>query len=151
MSPVVFGGARGNAKHVRCFFNCHANKVTKFNKFRFYVVSNGQPVQRFTHGKELIVTVWRYQVHFLNFHTYLATAMTEGLFATGSFNENAPHGFGGGREEVGAVLKLCLSVVADETEPGFVDEIGGLQRLTCGFVGHSMRGEAAQFSVNERQ
>ena len=54
--------------------------------------------------------------------------MTYGLSTARSLDENSPHRFRGGTKEMRAALE-CGSFVADESQPGFVDESGGLECL----------------------
>lgn len=72
-------------------------------------------------------------------------------FATAcGVDEDTAHGFGGGGEEVGAAVEVGV-VGADEAEPGFVDESGGLEGVAGGFLGHFVSGDTAEFVVHERQ
>jgi len=64
-----------------------------------------------------------------------ASATTGAAFVPSPLNQNAPHGFGGRRHEMGLVLKLGVAG-AHHAEPGLVDERGRLQGLAGGFVGH---------------
>jgi hypothetical protein len=57
--------------------------------------------------------------------------MSHRAFAAGAVDENASHRFGGGDEEMRAILKLRLCLVADQPQPGFVNERGGLQRMSA--------------------
>src|SRR5581483_568105 len=41
--------------------------------------------------------------------------------------------------------------VAGETQPGFMDERGGLEGLPGNFIRHFVRGEPAQFVVDQRK
>src|SRR2546430_17607979 len=43
------------------------------------------------------------------------------------------------------------SVVADEPQPGLVDQRGRLQGVACDFIGHLACSEAAQFFIDQRQ
>jgi hypothetical protein len=51
---------------------------------------------------------------------------------------------------VGAVLPRAVAV-ADDTQPGFMDQGRGLQRLPGGLPGHSRCRVPAQFIINEWQ
>jgi hypothetical protein len=101
---------------------------------------HGKFVERFTDSEELVVVGWRGDLHFLNVHSLQVTAMAKGPFAAGAVNENTAHGFGGGSEKVSAILKLRLTCIAHQPQPGFVDQGGGLQGVARRFVGHLMRG-----------
>jgi hypothetical protein len=64
--------------------------------------------------------------------------VTAGLFAAGVINENAPHGFSGGGEKVGAAIEVRI-FAAYQTHPGFMHQGGGLKRMAWGFPRHSIR------------
>jgi hypothetical protein len=50
-----------------------------------------------------------------------------------------------------AILELHLSVSARHSQPRLVNERGGLQRLAGGFAGHPLRGQSAQFLIDQRE
>ena len=70
--------------------------------------------------------------------------------ATGAVNEDAPHGFSGGPEEVRAILPGLRGRI-HQLEPSFVDQRGRLERMARALPGHLVRSQAAQFIVNQRQ
>jgi len=72
------------------------------------------------------------------------------LLAAGMVNENAAHALGSGAKEVRAVLPGQVPG-SNKPQPSFVDERGGLQRMTGGFVRHLVRGEAAEFLIDQRE
>ena len=148
VGPVILGRAGGNAEHYRRFIIGHTDEVTELHQFRLGFVLGGELVERLADGEELIVVSFRREVNCFNVHALLISAVTRGAFAAGAVNQNATHRLGGGGKEVGAVLKFCLSVIANKSEPGLVDERGGLQSLARGFVRHPVGRQAAQFFVN---
>ena len=70
--------------------------------------------------------------------------------APGGVDEDAPHGLGGDGQEVGAVLPRD-ALDADETEIGFVDEAGGLDRVGRAFAAEARPREAAKLLVDLRE
>jgi hypothetical protein len=73
-----------------------------------------------------------------------------GAFASCILDENASHRFRRCAEKVRAPVPF-LVIIANESEPRFVDEGSGLERLIRSFVCHSCGRESAQFVVNQRQ
>jgi hypothetical protein len=65
-------------------------------------------------------------------------------------NQNAAHGLGGSGEKMGAILPDRLFVPA-EAEPRLMNQRGGLKRLARIFARHLLRGEFAQFVIDQRQ
>ena len=76
--------------------------------------------------------------------------MTLGALAPGVVDQNAAHGFGSGGEKMGAAIPL-LVFVADEPQPGFMHQRGGLQRLSGCFVRHLRRRQLAQLLIDQRE
>jgi hypothetical protein len=73
--------------------------------------------------------------------------MAEGELTAGTFNENPPHGFGGGGKEMGSVRKGRLTG-ADQTQPGFMHQRRGLERLSRRFARHLAGRESAQLLIH---
>ncbi len=63
-------------------------------------------------------------------------------------NQDSPHGFGGGGEEVCTAVEL---LIADQPQVGFVNEGGGVEGVAGGFGGHGRGGELPELIVDERQ
>ena len=63
-------------------------------------------------------------------------------------DEDSPHGFGGGGEEVSAAVEL---LIADQPQVGFVNQRGGVEGVAGGFGGHARGGELPELIVDERQ
>src|SRR5262249_43972764 len=78
-------------------------------------------------------------------------AALEAGFATSRFNENPSHGFGGGGEEVAATVPGLRTIVADEAKVSFGDQGRGGGRLAGLFAAKSLKGELAEFVVDEGQ
>jgi len=147
--PVILGRAHGDAERFGRFIVGHADEVTQLHQFRFDLVLDGELVKGVTECEELVVIGWRSQVQLFNIQALLAAAVTDGAFAAGAVNENAAHRLGRGGEKVSPAIPLIF--VADETQPGFVDEGGGLKRLARRFVRHFVGGETAQLFIDQRQ
>src|SRR5439155_3487169 len=67
------------------------------------------------------------------------------------FDEDPPHGLGGGGEEVPAAVPVWGLLDIDQADVGFVDQGGGLQRLAWPFVRHLFGRQLAQLVVDQRQ
>ena len=57
------------------------------------------------------------------------------------------HGFGGGVEEMLAVLPRC-AIAPGQSQPGFMHERGGLERLAGRLLRHFARDEPAQLFID---
>jgi len=65
-------------------------------------------------------------------------------------HQDAAHGFGRGPKEALAVIPR-MARSRGELQPSLMDERGGLQGLTRLLLGHLLRGELAEFVVNQWQ
>jgi hypothetical protein len=88
--------------------------------------------QGFVHRKQLIVFRRSSQPRFPQFDAFALTTVPLGFAPPGAVYENPAHGFRRHGKEVPVIFELLLSR-ADELQPGFVNERGGLQRLARGF------------------
>ena len=68
----------------------------------------------------------------------------------GALDENAPHGFRRRREELCATGPTWL-VLSGQAQPGFMNQRGGLESVAGTFARHLVRGQPAQFVIDERQ
>ena len=76
--------------------------------------------------------------------------MPGGAFAARAVDKYTAHGLGRCSEKVRATIPTMI-FVTNQSQPGFMDEGGGLQGLSGRFIGHLRNGESAQFVVNKRQ
>jgi hypothetical protein len=102
-------------------------------------------------GENRIVAVRGGDRHVLEIHSLPRTAVPyPGLFAR-AFHEDAPHCFRRGAEEMAASVPALLPRVHHQSQPGFMHERGGLERLARLFSGHLRGRELAQFVIHQRQ
>ena len=73
------------------------------------------------------------------------------LLATDLFNEDAPHGLGGGREEMPPRIPMLHAVNIDQAQVRLVHQGRGLQRLGAALLGHVRTGQLPQLLVDQRQ
>jgi hypothetical protein len=148
--PVVVGGAGGDAQNFGRFLQGHADEITQLHQFSLNLVLNGEFVERLIHGEEFVVVTGRGNFHTLKVHALLVAAVAQGALAAGFVNQDAAHRLGGSAEEMGAAIELWIGL-ANQPQPGFMDERGGLQGLVGRFVRHFRRRELPQFSINQWQ
>jgi len=84
--------------------------------------------------------------NFMDIQPLLSSTVSDRPFAPGIFDEDSPHGFGGGGEEVGAILPF-LALGAAKSKPGLVNKRRGLKSLSGRLVRQSGSGKPAQFIV----
>ena len=149
-SPTSFDGRLRNAQKLRDFLVREANEEAQVDQFGQSGVLSGQFLQRLVNREQFLVAGCRRYLHVLNVHASLAAAVAQGASAPGVFDENAAHRLSCGAEEVGAPVELWVRI-ADQPQPGLVDERGGLQRLARRFLRHARRGQFTQFFIDQRQ
>jgi hypothetical protein len=86
----------------------------------------------------------------LQIHSLLAAAMAKSAFVASPVNQDTPHRFGCRGEEMRAVGEFRV-FSADQPEPGFVDQGGGLESLTRGFIRHPAGRQFAQLVIDQGQ
>jgi len=117
-------------------------KEPELYDLRFLRVFGSESVKGFVDLENLFVVNGRFDGRFMQFDAFIAAASFKAQFTTGVFNQDPSHRFTGGAQKVGAVLPHRL-VISSETQPGFVDERGGLERLIRPFASHFCRREPA--------
>ena len=80
----------------------------------------------------------------------LTTAVAQRALLPGAVNENPSHRLGCGGKEMRAIFE-SRRVVANEPQPCFVDQGGGLKGVPGCFMGHLARGKPPQFFIDQRQ
>src|SRR5262245_21760461 len=73
------------------------------------------------------------------------------LLAAGVLNQDAPYRLSGGGEEMTAVVPVRLLPTTDQTQVGFVNQGGGVERLARLLLGQLLRRQLAQLVVDQRQ
>jgi len=104
-------------------------KKRSFHQIGLPGVVGGESLQRVAQGEQLFVVHICRSFESIQVHALRAASVTKGLLAAGIVNEDAAHRFGGGCEEVRAILPFPLFVAA-EPQPRFMNQRRGLQRLT---------------------
>src|SRR5262249_31727359 len=87
--------------------------------------------------------------HFIERHLPRSTSALGVLTSAGVIDQQEPHGPGSDRKEVSAVLPFDV-LLLDQAEIGFVDERGGLQRVTGTLPLEVALSQPAQFVIDQR-
>ncbi len=132
------------------FWHRHPGKIAEFDQSRRFGIRGGKFVQRFIDREQFILRRGDNEIciQFLNAHRI--PAFGQHLLPPCPFDEDAPHGFRGRAEKMTAIFP-ALVFVSGNTQPGFVNERRGLERLARLFAGHFGGGQLAQFRIDERK
>src|SRR5256885_17108790 len=110
MGPIIFRRAHRNAERFGGFIVGQANEVTQLYYLGFERMDDGELVERFADGEQVIVVAGEGQLHLVELDTLLATAVAHSALLSGAVNENQPHRFSGRGAEMGAAFKLGTCV-----------------------------------------
>jgi hypothetical protein len=128
----------------------HAHEEAELHQARHLGVLLRQPLQGIIHREQFVGGHLHGGSGVIYFHAVQVASVLGGLLAAGVVDEDAPHGGRGGGEKMLRVLPGTVFLV-HQTQPGFMDQRGGLQGLAGPFVGHPVGGQPAQFAVNQWQ
>ena len=74
-----------------------------------------------------------------------------GALAPCPLDQDTTHRFGGRRKKVRAIGERRIGIAARQTQPGLVNERGGLQRVAGSFIGHARASKLAEFVIDQGQ
>ena len=125
-----------------------ADEEAQFDQFGHAWIFSCEEIQRVVYERYGLVIRGRCDSEFFERHPLTASISFQGQFAPGVLDEDSTHRLGSRRKEVPAIFPARIGVFR-EAQPGFVDERGGLKRVTGGLVRHPRGGEFAQLLVNQ--
>lgn len=140
----------GNTKHLRHLFVRESGEKTQLHHLCLSGIMFGQSIQSLMQGKQLPVVHTRGEIEAVEIHALRSAAMPQIIFASCVVDQDAAHRLSGGGKKMSPVLPLRL-LIATQAQPSFVNESGGLQGLAGILTGHFLRGELAQFLIDQRQ
>ena len=150
VGPPAFRGGFGNAEDFGGFLDLQAEEVTEFDQFGLFRLERGELVQSFVKREQLIVGRGAGDFEFIHVEMRGTGASALPSLASGPVDEDATHRFGGGPEEVRAVLPRLAGRV-HQLQPCFMDEGRRLEGVAGRFASHLLRRQSAQFVVEQRQ
>src|SRR5438552_4192874 len=128
MRPVIIRGSRGNAESLGCLLEGQADEIAELDEVGLELAPCSELVEGVIHGEQLIVLNRASKFCLLKINALLSASVALSALGSGAVNENAAHRFRGGGEEMSAVFELLL-FLAHQTQPGLVNQRGGLERL----------------------
>jgi hypothetical protein len=146
----MFGRPRSDAHRLGGFLNGHPDEVAEFNQLRFLGMLQRQLVHGLMDRQQLVIFGRGEQIEVGQVDALLIATMSDGAPFPGAIDENSPHGFGRGAKKMRPAIPSFI-LISRQSEPRFVDEGGGLQRVAASFVRHSGGSQLTEFIVNERE
>ena len=148
VGPITLGGRNRDAERLGGFFEREADKIAKLDDFSLAGVMSGEPIERFVHRQGLfLVAMRRGDFKFVNIDMLRPSAALVAMLSARALDENSPHRLGGRGEEMRSVGKNSIA----EAKPGLMHQRSRLKSLSWPFPRHLLRGELAQFPVNQQQ
>ena len=126
------------------------HEIAKLDHLGLEGIRHCQAVKRFMDGQYRLVGVFDRQRDMIQRHPFQMAPVPRSGLRAGSLNQEAAHGLGGGGKEVATIIPV-LRASPDQPQPGLVDQRGGLEGVSGRFVGHLVRGQSAEFFVDERE
>src|SRR5262249_18696471 len=105
--PEKVGLARGDTEHLRRLRDRQAGEVAELDEVGRERVLPGQPVQGFVEGKEVLVDFGRHDRGGIEYSPFPAPAVLGARAPPRLLDEDAPHGFRCGGEEVSAAIPVA--------------------------------------------
>lgn len=151
--PIAFDGGGGEVEDLGGFFNGEAAEVAQFDEAGFSGETLFELVESAVEVDEGSRIEWGGRGggglgDFTQGEIETGSALGGGG-GTGMVDEDAADEVCGDREEMGAVLEVGVALI-DQTEVGFVNELGGLDELPAFFAGQMTACNGAKFVVNDR-
>ncbi len=110
----------------------------------------GEFVERVVNGEQLVVGGGGGKVQFIQLYALLAAAMAKGALAR-ALSMRMRRMASAAAAKKWARLANFRGFLAHQSEPRLVNQRRRLERLPGGFVRHPLRGEFAQFVVDQRE
>jgi len=148
---VPFDGGEGKPEPLGNFAITHPGEVMEFHNLSLLWGVPGQRLQGFIDRQDGFIAIDGRQFDMREIHALQFAPMPLARFLAGSINQNPAHRFGGRSEKMAAAVPNLLLLRSYETQPRFMHQGRGLERLSGFFLGHFIRGELAQFLVDQRQ
>jgi hypothetical protein len=126
------------------------DEESELDHFGLLGVLGGKQFQRLVDPHDCIVVAGAGQFDGVQVHTFELAAVFAGLAATRAIHENAPHHLGSHGIKLLAILPTRIGLLR-EPQPRLMHKGGGLKCLAGHFLSHFVRGEAAQFVIDEGQ
>ncbi len=122
------------------------DKVAQLHQLRLAFIRGRQLLQRLIQREQVVRLVRRDSGHVdaVQLGALEISAVTHRQLPPRAIDQNAPHRLGGGAEEMRPVFKRLVA----QTQPRFVNQRGGLERVARILAGHLGAGDLAQLGVD---
>ena len=150
-SPKPSRRSERDSKLLCCLFVRETDKETKLHQISRPRIDDCEAIQCSIQREQFIVRHGQWNIDGFHINPFEFPAMFEPLLSACRLDENPPHGLRRRAEEMRAIFKPRLFLGFKQSQPRFMNEGRGLQRMAGRFPGHFVRGETAQFVIDKRQ
>jgi hypothetical protein len=148
---VPVRGARGDAQDFGRLVPRQAREVAQLDQAGLQRVAPGELGEGRVQGQERLVRLGCGREVRVQLLTLPAAAVFEPPLAPGVLDQDTPHRFGGGGEEVFPGVPVLRVVHAGQAQVGFVDQRRGVEGLARLLLRQLLGGQPAQLVVDQRQ
>ena len=141
IGPPAVGSGRRNAKYLGGLLAGQGGKESQFDELGLEGIAGGQLRQGVVEREQFLVLLRGGKV--VEILALPIATVFVGVFAPRSVDENATHRRGSGAEEMLSIRERSLRFRTDQAQVGFVNQGGGVERLSRLFVSELPRGETA--------
>ena len=127
-----------------------SGKVAETDYLCPQIVFAFQLVQRLIDQEYFLVSRILGDIDLVQTQLLLTGTMLHPLFAPSIVDEDVPHGFGGGREEMRLTVPI-LAVRTNQLQVGFMDKSRRLQSLAGRLLRQASGGQFAELAIDKRQ
>jgi len=147
--PVAHDGVRRYLNDRGGLVDGQASEESQFNDAALALVECGQGLQRIVERDEVVARFGGNRQRFVEIRRMGRAAAFRSKSAARVIDKNLPHHPAAERMKMQAIPNRNR-LTLEEADERFVDERGGLQRVSGALVGHVVDGDAVQLAVHER-
>ncbi len=146
---MPLGGCRGDSKDFRGLGDAKSHEEAELYQVGLHRVLGRKIVEGLVDAQYILRGGFHGDIDGVEVSVFLITAAFEPFSSTGLVDEDPTHGFRCGGKKVAAAFPSV--VFGSQTNPGFVDQRGGLQGVAGLLAGHLLGCKPAKIVVDEGQ
>jgi hypothetical protein len=150
VSPVALGRSERNPEGLGGLNHGQSGEEAELYQLCREGIDPVQPLEGFVQGHEVLALDAGNHVDLGQLHAVGSAAVTDAPLAPRLLDEDAAHRLRGGGEEVAPAVPSRI-FGPYKSKIGFVHQRRGLERLAGCFTGKLLRGQTAQFGVDQRE
>lgn len=147
--PESVRRSRGNLHHLGGFGGGKSDEIAKVYEVHRLSIYGLKSIEGLVEGDQIFMNLGCGDGDLVHIQPDQVAAVFDAALATGIFDEDPPHRFGGGCKKVTSTVPVLRLIHIDQSQVGLVNQSGRLECLSGVFPGHSRHGQLAEFVVDE--